>query len=149
MSELGDLRRELSHLLDNTEEVQHAVGLFGKETALDAVQRDLGGDRSFSGFGRKVPLGAGYDLGTPVMLNLRPAGLWFLAEDGRKRRGVIRPKKRGGKKAVMTPKGPAASAPYGRSRGLNTLTDTEKAIDKGIERAAYEGVDSMIKKAGF
>lgn len=145
----GAAASELSTLLDDLEPLQHAVGLFGKETALETVSKALGSDRAFSGLRRRARLGAGYDLGTPVILNLRPAGLWFLADDGRKRRGKITPRRRGGKRAVMTPRGPRASSSYGRSRGLRVLLDTEDAIDRGIERAAYDGLDQLLRSRGF
>lgn len=146
MADLGDLRRDLQRLVDNTEPMQHAIGQFAKETALDGAAKDLGADRSFSGWRRKVALGAGYDLGTPVVLNLRPAGMWFLAEDGRKRNKRIYPKKRGGKKAVMTPRGPRAYSTSKRSKGLGTITDVERAIDKGIVKAAEKGLNEMTRK---
>ena len=148
MTQLGDLAVELRKLGD-IEPIQHAVGLFGKDTALDAVAKDLGRDRQFSNWKRPVALGAGYDLGNPVVLNLRPAGLWFLAEDGRKRRGTIKPRRGSGKLAVMTPQGPRRRSTYSRSRGLSTITDTLTAIDRGIVRAAEKGRDDMIRKAGF
>lgn len=148
MSDLADLRRDLSRLID-LEPVQHAIGLFGKETALNQAKRDLGGDMAFSGWKSKVRLGAGYDLGTPVVLNLRPAGMWFLAEDGRKRRGKIRPKKRGGKIAVSTPQGARYSSSYTRSRGFKSITKIERNIEKGIVKAAEKGVNDMITKGGF
>jgi hypothetical protein len=146
MADLADLRRDLQRLIDNSEPMRHAVGQFAKEAALDAAAKDLGADRAFSGWRRKVSLGAGYDLGNPVVLNLRPAGMWFLAEDGRKRTKRIFPKKRGGKKAVMTPRGPRAYSTSKRSRGLHTLTDAENAINKGIVKAAENGLNEMTRK---
>jgi hypothetical protein len=149
VADLADLRRDLGRLLDNLEPLQHAVGGFAKEEALDAVRRDLGGDMAFSGWRRKVKLGAGYDIGKPVILNLRPAGMWFLAEDGRKRSKKFGPKRRGGKKAVLTPRGPRANSTSTRSRGLNTLTDTQQAIERGIVKAAEQGMNEIIVKGGF
>ena len=107
MADLADLSRDLSRLLDDLEPLQHAVGGFAKETAQDEVQRALGNDRSFSGLRRKAALGAGYDTSSPVILNLRPAGLWFLADEGRKRRKRIFPRTRDGRQAVISTTGTA------------------------------------------
>jgi hypothetical protein len=134
-------------MLSDLEPVQMSAGMFAKEVALDNVRRDLGSDMKMSG--KPVRLGAGFDLGNPVVLHLRPAGLWFLVEDGRKRRGTIRPKRRGGKKAVRTPQGLRATSSYGRSRGLNTLTDTESDIDAGIERAVLNGITGVLRQGGW
>lgn len=129
--------------------------MFGKTEALDTVRGDLGPDLAFSGFARKVRLGAGYDIGNPVVVNLRPAGLWFLAEDGRKRRKKIMPKSRRGAKspphakAVKTPQGWRAYSNSGPSRGHRTLTTTVQRIENGIVEAAEKGVNEMITKAGF
>lgn len=149
MATLDAVRKDLAGALDDLEPVQHAIGQFAKTEALDAASRDLGGDRQLSGMTRKAKLGAGYDLGQPVVLNLRPAGLWFLVEDGRKRRGVINVKRRSGKEAVLTPQGPRRRATYSRSRGLSTLTDTYNAVDRGIVKAADEGVAETLKRNGF
>lgn len=146
MADLADLRNDLQRLLDDLEPLQHAIGQFGKETALDEVQRALGNDRQFSGLRRKVALGAGYDTGTPVVLNLRPAGLWFLAEDGRKRRKRIFPRKRDGRQAVLTPRGPRAYSTSGPSRGHKTLTRTIDGIEKNILKAADKGLSEVINK---
>lgn len=134
-------------MLDDLEPLQHAVGQFAKSAALDEVAADLGSDRMMSG--KRVRLGAGYDLGSPVVLHLRPAGLWVLADGGRKRSGTITPKRRGGNKAVRTPQGLRHHSSYGRSRGLNTLTDTEAAIDRGIEQAALDGITDVLTRGGW
>lgn len=149
MASLDAVRKDLAGALDDLEPVQHAIGQFAKSEALDAVAKDVGADRQLSGMTRKAKLGAGYDLGQPVVLNLRPAGLWFLIEDGRKRRGRITVKRRSGKRAVLTPQGPRRSSSYSPSRGLSTLTDTYNAIDRGIEKAADQGVNDLLKRQGF
>lgn len=155
MADLGDLQRDLGRLLNNLEPLQHAVGKFAKEQALEAAERDLGGDRAFSGWKSKVRLGAGYDTGNPVVVNLRPAGMWFLAEDGRKRRKKIMPKRRRGAKnpphpkAVRTPQGWRAYSNSGPSRGHRTLTTTVQRIERGIVRAAETGMNDIITKGGF
>lgn len=147
--DLAALRRDLAGLLDDTEPLQHAVGMFGKEQASDVVSRTLGGDMQFSGLARKVKLASGYDTGSPVVLNLRPAGLWVLADKGRKRSGRIVPKKRGGKLAVTTPRGPRRSSTYGPSRGLDAIKNTEDAIDRGIVDAVLKGLNSVLAPKGY
>lgn len=86
--DLGSLRLSLDHFLDRSsvERLQHAAGQAAKEAALNEAARDLGGDRSFSGMRRRQSLGAGYDTGPDgAFINLRPKGLWILADWGRKR----------------------------------------------------------------
>lgn len=146
MNDLADLSRDLNRLLDNLEPLQHAIGKFGKDTALESVERALGNDRSFSGLRRKAKLGAGYDLGNPVVLNLRPAGLWFLADEGRKRSKRIFPRKRGGKQALSTPQGPRAWSTSTPSKGHKTLQRTIDGIEKGIVKAANDGLTDLINK---
>lgn len=145
-SELPALSRDLQRLLDDLEPLQHAVGQFAKAEALKAAGRDLGADRAFSGWRRKVSLGAGYDLGRPVVVNLRPAGLWTLAETGRRRTRKITP--RDGR-ALRTPKGLRRSSTSRPSRALRTVTAVERNIRDGIERAAAQGMNDIIRKAGF
>lgn len=153
-SDLAGLRKDLQTLLDDSEPLQHAIGQFGKEEAIKTAQRDLGSDRSFSGLKRKVRLGAGYDLGEPVVLNLRPRGLWVLAEKGRRRSGNITPRRRrkgrGGRRtALRTPQGFRATSSYGPTRGHKTIRDTVKGIRRGIVRAAQDGVLRMISQKGY
>jgi hypothetical protein len=117
--------------------VVEAGGKAGKEAALEAASRDLGGDRAFSGMRRKAPLGAGYDKSgaTSVTINFRPAGLWRLASQGRSSSGVIRPLK--GKRALAgNGFGPVRSSRYGRSRGLNTFDDAVKKAQTTVPKAA-------------
>ena len=146
MADLADLRNDLSRLLADTTPLQHAVGMFGKETANDVIADALGADQRFSGLRRKVKLGAGYDIGNPVVLNLRPAGLWFLADAGRKRTKRITPRRRGGKQALLTPHGPRAWSTSGRSSGHRVLVKTQSRIEQDIVTAAEEGVNDMIRK---
>lgn len=153
MGDLAELRHELPRMLADLEPVQHAAGMFGKVTALDQVTQDLGADRKMSG--KPVALGAGYDIGNPVVINLRPGGLWHLADKGRKRSGPIRPKRRrrgrnGRPTAVLVgTTGFRASSSYGPSRGLNTIRDTEQAIVEGIDQAVADGVTDMLRKGGW
>ena len=147
--DLGSLQKDLTAIFEQSEPLQHAIGQFGKEEAIDVIQRALGSDQAFSGLRRRVKLGAGYDIGKPVVLNLRPVGLWFLADEGRKRSKKVYPRRRGGKQAVLTPDGPKAWFQSGRSRGHKVLVKTEKNIEAGIVDAAEKGLDKMIQGAGF
>ncbi len=107
----GDLRSlsvTLNGLLSDLEPVQLAVGLAAKDAAHEAIERAVGGDRRMSGIrSKRAKLGAGFDLGNPIVLNLRPKGLIILADGGRKNRSVIYPRsrrrRRGRPAALMTP----------------------------------------------
>lgn len=151
--QLTELAAELTTAFDVDATVQHAMGAAGKSSALDAATADLGGDRAFSGFGRIVPLSAGYDLGDPVVVNLRPEGLWILAEDGRRRRGDIRPKARR-RRGNRKPRGRAAVGSGGRyvavgrfgpSRGLNTISDALAFMDDRVPDAIGDTVVARLK----
>lgn len=149
ISELAD---DLIAAFDVDTDVQHAMGAAGKGAAMDAARTDLGSDRAFSGFGRIVPLTAGYDLGKPVVVHLRPEGLWILAEDGRRRSGDIRPKARR-RRGDRRPRGRAAVGSggrfvkvgrYGPSRGLNTITDAIELMDERVPDAIGDAVAAKI-----
>jgi hypothetical protein len=117
-----------------------AGGMAGKTAALEAAAADLGGDRSFSGMRRKAPLGAGFDRtgATEVTLNFRPSGLWRLASQGRTSSGAIKPRRRGGKRALAgNGFGPVAASRYGRSRGLNTFDDAVKKAQTTVPKASF------------
>jgi hypothetical protein len=119
--------------------VVQAGGLAGKKAALDAAARELGGDRSMSGLRRKAALGAGFDRSgaTEVTINFRPAGLWILASRGRQSSGEIRPRARGGKRALAGGGfGPVARSRYGPSRGLDTFDDAVKQARRDVPKAA-------------
>lgn len=151
--QLTALAAELTAAFDVDATVQHAMGAAGKSSALDAATVDLGGDRAFSGFGRIVPLTAGYDLGKPVVVNLRPEGLWILAEDGRRRRGQIRPRarrRRGtrrprGRAAVGTGSTFVAVGRFGPSRGLNTIADALELMDDRVPEAIADTVITKLR----
>lgn len=137
-----------------TVDLRQVLGMAAKDAAREEAARDLGADRAFSGFRRKVQLDAGYDL-TPngIRLNLRPAGLWSLASDGRRSNRYVIPRKgrrrrRGHRPAVSTPAGPRYLSRTGTTRGHGTLDrlearldggdvfdDVELALDKAIDRA--------------
>jgi len=120
--------------------VQRHVGFAGKGAALLAASKTLGGDRAMSNFrGGKVRLNAGWDaVPNGVKINLRPPGLWVLAEDGRKSSGSIKPKRR--HEAVVTPDGPRAHSSYGKSRGVKSVTRAQQQVDAVAGRATDEAV---------
>jgi hypothetical protein len=124
------------------------AGAAGKQSALEAARGDLGGDMAMSNLRKgKAKLSAGYDAvgGTEVAINFR--GPWKLAEAGRHKSGAIRPKKRGGKRALMTPLGPRAASRYGPSRGLDTYTDAVKKAERSVPKAAFRQIQAEIGKA--
>lgn len=119
----------------------------GKRAALRAAVDSLGGDRRFSGMRRASPLNAGYDdaAGSSVAINLRPAGLWVLAQQGRRRSGPIYPRNGSRKgsgprrgRAVRTPYGPRARSSFRPSRGLGTVEDAMRMMKDDVPRAAAE-----------
>jgi len=150
---LTKLAAELTAAVEVDADVQHAMGQVGKTAALETAARDLGADRAFSGFGRIVPLTAGYDVGTPVVVNLRPEGLWILADRGRRRTGPIVPKarrRRGnrrprGRAAVGTPGRFRAATRFSPSRGLNTIGDTVELIDARLPDAVADAVITRLR----
>jgi hypothetical protein len=129
--------------------VAEAGGMAAKKASLAAASKDLGGDRRMSGMRSKASLGVGFDYasGTTVEVNFRPAGLWKLADEGRRSQGTILPRKRGGKQAVLTPMGPRALSHYSQSRGLGTFKDAVKASEKVVPRAAFKQFQAEIRKA--
>ena len=150
MSELAAFGKRLGDVVDGDAQrrMLNKAGAAGKKSALDAAARDLGGDRSFSGMRRRTKLNAGYDLrgDSEVVINFRPAGLWKLASEGRRRSGAIVPRKRGGKKALMTPHGPRARSSYGRSRGSHTFDDAVRDAQREIPKAAFRQFQDEVRK---
>lgn len=153
---IASLRIDLSKFLDDdaTDELKEIAGMAAKEAALDVAERDLGSDRAFSGFKRRnARLDAGFDIedGPRVVLNLRPKGLWMLANDGRRantgkaKGGIIQPGPRAKSSVMRTPWGPRANVKSSKSRGLGTLADAENAV----ERETFKAVDAaLLKRAG-
>jgi len=128
--------------------VADAGGMAAKKASLEAVSRDLGSDRSFSGLRRRAPLGVGFDHvgGSAVRMNYRPAGLWRLAEEGRRSQGTIVPRRRGGKRALLTPHGPRALSHYSSSRGLGTFSDAVDESRREAPKAAFRQFQTEIAK---
>jgi hypothetical protein len=157
--ELTRLAGELVALVDVDDVTQHAMGAAGKAAALETAARDLGADRRFSGIPSKAAgLNAGYDLGNPVVVHLRPEGLWILAEHGRRRSGVIRPKRsrtrRGGNRK---PRGRAAVGTAGRfvavgryrpSPGKDTISDALALMDERVPEAIGDAIVTKLRRFG-
>jgi hypothetical protein len=127
--------------------MQRAAGTAAKKAALDEAGKAVGGDRAMSGFrGGRVKLGAGYDVsGSVVDLNLRPAGVWKLADQGRRTVKQVRPKKRSGKQALKTPWGPRASARGSKSRGLHVIDHTVARAGQTVPRAAFVALQRELR----
>lgn len=144
--ELIDFGRRISKLADPeaVKRVAMAAGFAAKDAAIEVAERDLGSDRSFSGLKRKVPLGAGFDVvgWSQIRLNLRPAGLWKLAESGRRKGVPIRPKSRRAAKspphakAVLTPEGWRARSTTGAWGGKGTFTAAVRKARVEVPKAA-------------
>lgn len=147
MNELSAFAARLEKVTDPAalRRIADKGGLAGKKAALEAASADLGGDRAFSGLRRKAPLGVGYDVdGATVHINFRPAGLWRLAEQGRRSSGTIQPRRRGGRRAVLTPLGPRAGSSYRQSRGLGTFTEAVKDAQREVPKAAAKQFTAEI-----
>jgi hypothetical protein len=149
---------------DAYKRVQMQAGMAAKnDAALWVAKQALGEDRAMSNFRQgRVKLGAGFDVErTDVVLHLRPAGAWVLADAGRKksgqimrvrevqrttRAGNVRTRKvrvvEGGRSggAVLTPQGPRASSTYGPSRGLRVIARTAKRAEQVVFDAAQDAI---------
>jgi hypothetical protein len=129
--------------LSTVQAMLRAGGMAGKKSALEAAAGDLGGDRRFSNFTRMGALNAGFDSvgGTEVEIKYRPAGAWKLAESGRK--GTKQVRKRG--VIFRTSYGPRYGFESRPSRGLNTISDAQRAAQTTVPRAAHE---ALVTKLG-
>lgn len=157
---MGAYGRRLESLTDPPalHRVRTAAGNAVKESTLQVAAADLGGDRAFSGMRRRTPLRAGFDIaaGSEVRLNLRPAGLWILADKGRQRSGKIYPRKgetRGRKgtgtvkgRALLTPHGFRASSTYTPSRGFGTIGTAQDRAGPAAMSAAGRAVTAEIAR---
>lgn len=145
--ELADFARRMNQIADGdvAKRIAAKAGMAAKKSALKAASDSLGGDRAFSGMRRKTRLNAGYDAAGPgqIKVNFRPAGLWKLADKGRRSSGTIRPRS---KQAVLTPRGPRRTSSYGRSRGLNTLEDAYDDARRTAPKAAREQFSAEVRK---
>jgi hypothetical protein len=139
----------MSGALDG-DELEHAAGGAAKDAALVTASRDLGADRRMSGMrrGRGPALALGYDptgRGT-VTVKLRPAGLWRLADRGRRRTVTVRPRRRGGVLKYGTTY--AAYTRPGRTAGHDTIADTEQAWDRTVPAAVGKMLERLLTAPG-
>ena len=131
-----------------------AAGMAAKVEAIRTVVEDLGADRQFSNWQRKVALGAGFDLvGSQVRVNHRPTGMWILADRGRYRQGTIYPRqgtRKGNKvqpgRAVLTPFGPRARSSFGLSAGKRTFTRAAARERDAAPKAAHDQLVDEIRR---
>lgn len=148
--------------------VQTAAGMAAKDAANEVAGDALGSDRAMSNFrGGSVPLRSGFDIDANLIrLNLRPGGMWRLAEAGRRSSGRIFPMDRvqyttrsgnvrsrrvraaGGAsgRALRTPFGPRAASSYGPSAGLKVITRTAGRAADRAPRAAFRALQREIGK---
>lgn len=135
--ELIDFGNRVGQIVDpaTVKRILLAGGMAGKKVALEAAASDLGADRAFSGLGRRVSLSAGFDDAgsTQIKLNLRPKGLWMLAERGRRPGKPILPKRA---LALNTPEGPRAASTTGAWGGKGTYTDAVNDARREVPKAA-------------
>jgi hypothetical protein len=139
LAELSDFGSRVAQLLepDARKRILAKAGAAGKKASLDAARADVGPDMAMSNLRKgKAKLSVGYDPRGSTSVVIEYRGPWPLADKGRKKSGPITPKKRGGKRAVMTPGGPRASSRYGPSRGLGTLLDAKKDAERDVPKAA-------------
>jgi hypothetical protein len=143
---MDDLAESLEGFLDSTEPLQHAIGGAGKKAAHTELEEALGADRSFSGLRRRVRLSAGYDLGQPVVLNMRPKGLVILADRGRTRTTRILPRSRRGAQALAIPGvGVRAHAMSRPSRGHDVIDKTIARCEIDCPKAVEDELATMIR----
>ncbi len=143
--------RKMANMVDgrSMSRVSHAAGREGKRTALEVGSKKLGSDMRMSGFRSRARMGVGYDLAGSehVDINFRPKGMWKLADEGRKSSGRINPRRRSGRRAVVTPLGPRHHSNYGRSRGLGVLRDSKREMRRTVPRAAHRQFQQEIRTA--
>jgi len=143
LARVAQITREVEDVMSGMAltRIQRYVGGRSKALALGHAAKDLGGDRAMSNFrGGRLRLGAGWDaMPSGIAVNFRPAGFWKLADEGRKRSGTIRPRR---KKALATPDGVRSLSHYHPSRGLKTFQDSER----DIERSAARNTDAAIAR---
>lgn len=158
MEQLVDFERRMFATVNGEamRRIGRQAGFAGKDAAFDAARDKLGADRRMSGMRRKVPLGAGFDQPSPtvVALNFRPAGLWSLADQGRKKGGTIYPRRNNRKtrsgtrgRAVMTPMGPRYSSSYGPSRGTGVFRLAAARARRDVPNAAFRQLQNELRRA--
>jgi hypothetical protein len=147
--EVETLDRKLRSILapEAQRRIVFKAGMTGKKGALLAVAHDLGSDRRFSGMRRKVSLNVGFDpIGVDkVELKLRPAGLWKLAQAGRRGSKRVGSTRRRG--PFRTPHGFRAAFESRPSRGLHTIDSAARDGSRGAGLAADRATQAEIRRA--
>lgn len=154
--ELTEFADRISKITDPAalSRVRGKAGYAGKRAGLDTVASDLGGDRAFSGFGRRVSAGIGYDeIGsTTVLLKFRPAGIWKLADTGRRGGKTIVSRRglggagSGHAPAVRTPDGWRRSATLGEWGGKGTLKAAVAKARVEVPKAAFKQFQAEVAR---
>jgi hypothetical protein len=160
MGEITAWADRLGGVLADRDELHHAVGLAAKTAATTAITEDLGPDRAFSGLARRAILSAGYEVGADhIILELRPGGLWHLADRGRRRTSRIFPKSSGRGRRRAQRQGRNGRPPalffggrystFSRSTptpGFGTLDRFETDLDRVVPRAIAGHLDKAFNR---
>jgi len=159
---LTDFGRRIGSVVegDALKRVQRAAGMASKKAAADVAKDVAGSDMALSNFrSGRIRMASGFEIESSlVRLNLRPAGLWVLVDQGRKGSGPIYPRaatKRGSRRgrvaqggragrAVMTPQGPRASSSYGPSKGFKVIGKTAARAADEAPKAAFRALQREI-----
>ncbi len=159
--ELIDFGTRIEKILDPAvlERITKKAGGAAKGAALGAAVKDFGADRRMTAGsrngGRKLPaLGAGWDEagGTLIRLNFRPAGIWKLADSGRRGGKTIRPRRRlggagsGHAPALRTPSGWRARSTTGYWGGKGTFTAAVRDARVKVPKAAFKQFQSEVRR---
>lgn len=150
-SELIDFGNRVSRIVDDSalRNIRFAAGMAGKTAILAAAASDLGPDRSFSGLRRKAPLGVGWDDAgsTMVRFDFKPAGLWKLAESGRRGGKRITVRKTSDPAAALsTPAGPFGAVTLGSWGGKGTYTSAVRTARVVVPKAAFKAFQLEVAK---
>lgn len=139
---------KVEHALDGSarKRALTAAGNAGKKSALEAATQSLGADRRMRNMRTKAVLSVGYDSVGDSSVELKFRGPWRLAEEGRKASGQIRPRRRGGRRAVLTPLGPRARSSYKRSRGLHTYSNATRKASVSVPKAYHDQMLDEIRR---
>jgi hypothetical protein len=156
VGELIDFGRRIGRITEpgQLKRISLAAGMAGKKASIAVAAGDLGGDLTFSGMGRKVRLGVGFDVVGPTSIKLkyRPPGLWILADTGRRGGYPIRPRRRLGgagsehAPALRTPDGWRAAAVGGRWGGKGTLKSAIRVSRIAVPRAAFKQFQVEVRR---
>ncbi len=123
-----------------------AAGADAEKSATDAANETIGGG-SFSGLPGKRLNTSHTVNGNVCRVDFVPAGLWLLAELGRRRGPAkIVPITA---KALSTPYGPRRSVKGSTSRGKRSLTIAYTKIEQSVPEAVGDEFDVIITESGF